>query len=1320
MFGYSHGQLEGKNVSMLMPQPFSGRHDGYLRNYQTTGKAKILDTLREVVGLHQDHYVFPLHLMVTKVSGTGPDAIFMGVLQPAVKDTECIKAWMTVEGTVLCVDGLFSDWLGKSPAECLGKPFTSLAVNPQQFQGLLNQAQVATEEEFQAGGLCTGNVQLEHKFAGPLRVFITIELGGTASQRLLVAIIRKHAAREQDYLMVSDHRGRIMHATHKFATFLGFLDSKAVIKTDFAKYLAQPYRQLHGSWMKDVPAKVSLNSCRNKIPVTFVTQRNTVEPALLDIVAKEQGENNIYIVKVEPITYPQAMLHRRMSLTVNKGGTVLEAQDSPATLFGFSPQAVVGKNISHILDILVGLPEADGPNGRDMASVLSAMVHRVVHDPGFSWRCGVHPPMTAEEVAVAKSNVMHANMLANQTKPAILQLEFEEADDDFGGVASIIVHLWRADMMTGVVEVDRQGVIVKAGCCDLHMAGPLLGVDSECMLQTPLSQWVDVPEGYRGLMMDQKKRGGLRQHLEDIKVGPLRHATGNHADGELVHVTVQAVVKEETSGVPRLVVKMSINKPRKGDPGFVKQLLQQAQELQQEEELIGEGKVSAQLVSAPTLASAASFGAFRGAFRLSSRRLRGGLSFIGDHSADGSSSGGQKPSAGPATAGHASKLKPKKVLKKVADTPDELVNGSLSRTIPSPPADEGMNGHAAASDASEQEEEGVEKASQQSGGGIGSVQADYARGKRLRRLARVMNSRLALKTASRFQRHTVLMILGLLLAHIVCFAVSLVTINSQAQYMKEVDDAGDGVIAMHKIAIECRALDAISGGVVHPYIFTKADVDLHMNKLQQAIDDFQFGHQMTYFGSSKMRRLENRPRYKLRDFFEADMWNSTEMIDTVPPSYMTRTTGLWEIGNEVLNAARDIHFNYAAQSAAGHAMVRSRFWYYVVANAPGSLYDGYKNVLYGLVDRASAYINSIKSTMAILLVLEGCVLALATTLYMAFLTNKMEFMRANLFSMFLVVPNGFLRALATSKVQLDKEAESDDESEAGDVQPEQEQHSPRKADLNSLKAGKTPKVQERLTIVATGSGSKRKGHPPGAIMGRFSGVFNPMAWMGSRNYKTIDTGKKQLVRSNRRTLLVTFPFLVWCAVLIMIYGVSLMQMGKVETPFQMLNMVNFLVFRTFRVVLVVLEMCLAGDASAIAELKQRTAECLNELRQDYTSFLYGFKALGPGAVRNDLSTDEAGIFQDSKLASIFFRYLGCMRDDPSTCFPPSHKYYAATHNGLDAMASRFIEETELLLADQPGDINISNTRFEYIWQVGQDDLSHGISNADHVSRTSVK
>jgi len=65
-----------------------------------------------------------------------------------------------------------------------------------------------------------------------------------------------------------------------------------------------------------------------------------------------------------------------MSLTIDKFGNVLQAQDSPVTLFGFSPQAAVGRNISHCIDVLVGLPETDGPDGRDMVNVLSAMVRR--------------------------------------------------------------------------------------------------------------------------------------------------------------------------------------------------------------------------------------------------------------------------------------------------------------------------------------------------------------------------------------------------------------------------------------------------------------------------------------------------------------------------------------------------------------------------------------------------------------------------------------------------------------------------------------------------------------------------------------------------------------------------------------------------------------------------------------------------------------------------------------------------------------------------------------------------------------------------------
>ena len=53
MFGYTKNELEGVNVALLMPQPFSQRHASYLTRYVATAEPRILDSVREVVALHK-------------------------------------------------------------------------------------------------------------------------------------------------------------------------------------------------------------------------------------------------------------------------------------------------------------------------------------------------------------------------------------------------------------------------------------------------------------------------------------------------------------------------------------------------------------------------------------------------------------------------------------------------------------------------------------------------------------------------------------------------------------------------------------------------------------------------------------------------------------------------------------------------------------------------------------------------------------------------------------------------------------------------------------------------------------------------------------------------------------------------------------------------------------------------------------------------------------------------------------------------------------------------------------------------------------------
>ena len=87
MFGYLADEILGRNVNILMLEPFRSQHDSYLDNFLETKKSSIIGIGREVVCVRKDKTSFPADLAVSEVI-IGKEHLFVGILNDISKRKE--------------------------------------------------------------------------------------------------------------------------------------------------------------------------------------------------------------------------------------------------------------------------------------------------------------------------------------------------------------------------------------------------------------------------------------------------------------------------------------------------------------------------------------------------------------------------------------------------------------------------------------------------------------------------------------------------------------------------------------------------------------------------------------------------------------------------------------------------------------------------------------------------------------------------------------------------------------------------------------------------------------------------------------------------------------------------------------------------------------------------------------------------------------------------------------------------------------------------------------------------------------------------------
>ncbi|MEX2142640.1 MAG: ATP-binding protein [Pirellulales bacterium] len=91
LFGYTWGEIQGRNVGLLMPSPEREEHERYIERYLQTSVARIIGGSREVIGRRKDNSTFPINLTVSEI-WLADRRMFAGIVRDVSDEKEAAES----------------------------------------------------------------------------------------------------------------------------------------------------------------------------------------------------------------------------------------------------------------------------------------------------------------------------------------------------------------------------------------------------------------------------------------------------------------------------------------------------------------------------------------------------------------------------------------------------------------------------------------------------------------------------------------------------------------------------------------------------------------------------------------------------------------------------------------------------------------------------------------------------------------------------------------------------------------------------------------------------------------------------------------------------------------------------------------------------------------------------------------------------------------------------------------------------------------------------------------------------------------------------
>lgn len=623
------------------------------------------------------------------------------------------------------------------------------------------------------------------------------------------------------------------------------------------------------------------------------------------------------------------------------------------------------------------------------------------------------------------------------------------------------------------------------------------------------------------------------------------------------------------------------------------------------------------------------------------------------------------------------------------------------------------------------------------------ILVDFRRGRLLKKLILLIRGPSLMVPLNKFTKHSLLNILAIVVVHIIFFAIFMSQSTTRAGQLYTIFRHGQAIdrsqIVYYRALRTEHCLKLAAGGATMPEtnICAKADndPDFVMDDLQDAVEDYSTFHQDVFLGA-------NGEVEKIIDPTARSLWNDDAMkvrlyYDTDPPSEREVEKGLWEVGNRLAYAGRELQVAYSQEPTS---IGDSRAFYFVRENTPRAIFQNYVHS----IDLISRFIHDdqgeLSNAIIAFLIVESVVVLTLLHLYQLHLTVFVE--RARLGGMLAMVglPIPVLKLMHKKPLMiLEDDSDEEQEEEEGELGKRPRNKSEEEED--HAVAVKAAKDAARKSFAAEDDSKKLLAQGPtshlgGSAAGSEAGdmvTYMPSSEVTSltdkhRDHKNpfklpkkLQYNSKSLFTSWGKIFKLMLPFFLWQLAVAIVWAVTVAMVEDVKGPIVSLALSMRVVYRFSHVRATAIALIVQDTDKGKDQWKEQLSTQVDHLASEYDALLYGGI---PTSLEGTVFELEAPAiaFESQQFKSNFFQEKKCFRADKSKCLQPGHPFYEASQNGLDAMMRRMISELRLLVADNNSDVNYLNQRVDFLHQIGSNDITDGLQSTAELftSHTSAK